>query len=153
MIAAPSEDQARAHVVAEARRWVGTPYHPGADVHGVGVDCGMLLVRVFVDTGLVPAFDPRPYPQDWHIHRDDERYLGFLFGRTREVPAPGPGDIVMFRHGRTYSHGGIVTAAEPLTLVHAFSPAQAVIEEPVNRNGQLTQPYRAPRFFSLWGAP
>lgn len=153
MTALSNEAALRARVVAEARRWIGTPYHPGADIHSVGVDCGMLLVRVFVDTGLVPPFDPRPYPQDWHIHRDDERYLGFLFGRTREVAGPEPGDIVMFRQGRAYSHGGIVTAAEPLTLVHAFSPAQAVIEESVSRNGLLAQPSRAPRFFSLWGAP
>ncbi|MFH6786327.1 MULTISPECIES: hypothetical protein [Methylobacterium] len=148
-----NDRQDRAWIVREARRWIGTPYHPGADVHGVGVDCGMLLVRVFVDTGLVPPFDPRPYPQDWHIHRDDERYLGFLFARTREVAVPEPGDIVVFRQGRTYSHGGIVTAADPLVLVHAFSPAQAVIEEPVSRNGMLVQPYRAPRFFSFWGTP
>ncbi|TNC07122.1 hypothetical protein FF100_33675 [Methylobacterium terricola] len=153
MTAALSEIQTRAHVVAQARRWIGTPYHPGADVHGIGVDCGMLLVRVFVDTGLLPPFDPRPYPQDWHLHRDDERYLGFLLGRTREVSGPEPGDIVMFRQGRTYAHGGIVTATDPLVLVHAFSPAQAVIEEPLSRNGMLAQRQRAPRFFSVWGAP
>ncbi|MGF3025540.1 hypothetical protein ACQVP2_22280 [Methylobacterium aquaticum] len=153
MTALPDEAALRTRVVTEARRWIGTPYHPGADLRGVGVDCGMLLVRVFVDTGLVPPFDPRPYPQDWHLHRDDERYLGFLFERTREVAAPQPGDIVMVRQGRTYSHGGIVTAPDPLTLVHAFSPAQAVIEEPVSRNSLLAQPHRKPRFFSLWVAP
>jgi hypothetical protein len=30
------------------------------DLKGVGVDCGMLIVRVFVDTGLCAPFDPRP---------------------------------------------------------------------------------------------
>ena len=96
-------------MVAEARSWVGTPYHGCADVKGAGVDCGMLLVRVFVDLGLTEPFDPRPYPSDWHLHRSEERYLGFVFERGREVAEPQPGDVAVFRYGRCYSHGGIVT--------------------------------------------
>ena len=137
-------------MVAEARRWIGTPYHPCADVLGAGVDCGMLIVRVFVDTGLVPPFDPRPYPPDWHLHRAEERYLGFVFDRCHEVDEPAPGDVVVFRYGRCYAHGGIVTAASPLAFVHAFSPAGMVLEETLARNAVLADPARAPRFFSLW---
>jgi cell wall-associated NlpC family hydrolase len=55
----------RARVVKEAVGWLGTPYRHQADIKGAGVDCGMLLVRVFVDTGLVAPFDPRPYENDW----------------------------------------------------------------------------------------
>ena len=138
----------RPRVVAEARRWIGTPYHPCADVRGAGVDCGMLIVRVFVDTGLVAPFDPRPYPSDWHLHRSEERYLGFVFDRCHEVAEPRPGDVVVFRYGRCFAHGGILTRADPLTLVHAFSPAGAVIEEPLERNAALAG--RPRRFFSLW---
>ena len=68
-------------IVREARSWVRTPYHAQADIKGAGVDCGMLLVRVFVDSGLVPPFDPRPYADDWYLHRSEERYLGFIFDR------------------------------------------------------------------------
>ena len=144
----------REKIVAEARRWIGTPYHPCADVRGAGVDCGMLIVRVFVDTGLVPPFDPRPYAQDWHLHRDEEKYLGFVFDRCHEVlasEAPEPGDVVVFRYGRCYAHGGIVTETKPLTLVHAFSPARAVVEEPVARNLALAS--RPVRVFSHWKRP
>lgn len=35
-----SFDLQRAAVVAEARSWIGTPYHNCADVKGAGVDCG-----------------------------------------------------------------------------------------------------------------
>ncbi len=143
-----SEGQQRAAIVADARTWIRTPYHNCADIKGVGVDCGMLLVRVFVDTGLVPPFDPRPYPIDWHLHRDDERYLSFIFDRAREVAEPQPGDVMVVRYGRCYSHGGIVTNAKPLKIVHAFHPARMVLEEEVERNGQLSA--RAPRFFSFW---
>jgi cell wall-associated NlpC family hydrolase len=142
----------RARVVAEARRWIGTPYHPCADVRGHGVDCGMLIVRVFVDTGLVPAFDPRPYPPDWHLHHAEEKYLGFVSDRCRAIALGdvAPGDVLVFRYGRCHAHGGVVTGTKPLTLVHAFSPARAVIEEPVARNATLADPKRDPRAFSFW---
>ncbi|MGH6836529.1 MAG: hypothetical protein ACREC9_13535 [Methylocella sp.] len=145
-----SEASERIAVVAEARSWLRTPYHPQADVKGAGVDCGMLLVRVFVDTGLVRPFDPRPYADDWYLHRSEERYLGFIFDRTKEVPAPQPGDVMVFRYGRCYAHGGIVTSVAPLTIVHAFQPARCVIEEDVTRNPTLSQMSRRPKFFSYW---
>ncbi|WP_395664559.1 hypothetical protein [Methylocella sp.] len=140
----------RARVVAEARRWIGTPYHSCADVRGAGVDCGMLLVRVFVDLGLLAPFDPRPYPEDWHLHRGEERYLSFVAARCVEVERPRPGDVAVFRYGRCYSHGGIVTAADPLTIVHAFQPASIVFEEPVAANAELARPRRRAKFYSLW---
>jgi cell wall-associated NlpC family hydrolase len=147
-----SETDQRAAVVAEARKWIGTPYHNCADVRGAGVDCGMLLVRVFVDTGLVPAFDPRPYPPDWNLHRSEEKYLGFIFDRTAEVSAPQPGDVAVYRFGRCYAHGGIVVGAAPLAIVHAYMPARCVVEEEVARNSVLGEAKREPRYFSFWTA-
>jgi len=147
---APVSD--RAAVVAAARAWIGTPYHHAADVQGVGVDCAMILVRVFCDLGLVPSFDPRPYVRDWMLHRDDERYLGFLLSRATQVETPQPGDVIVFRVGRCFAHGGILTAGEPLTFVHAFAPTGCVIEEPAARNAQLSAKLPDARFFSIWGA-
>jgi cell wall-associated NlpC family hydrolase len=146
------EHLARKVVVAEARRWIGTPYHPCADLHGVGVDCGMLLVRVFVDSGLCAPFDPRPYAPDWHLHRGEERYLGFILDRCQERATPQPGDVAVFRYGRCYAHGGVVTIEAPLTIVHAFSPAGCVLEERVEANTVLSESARQKRFFSPWGA-
>ena len=145
-----SETVQRTAVVAEARSWIGTPYHNCADIKGAGVDCGMLLVRVFVDTGLCPPFEPRPYPADWHLHRSEERYLGFVFDRAAQVAAPEPGDLMVLRFGRCYSHGGIVTKAKPLTIVHAYASARRVIEEEVLDGSPLSDPARKPRFFSIW---
>lgn len=142
--------QQRDRIVTEARKWIGTPYHNCADVKGVGVDCGMLIVRAFCDSDLCAPFDPRPYPPDWHLHRGEERYLGFVFDHCAETQQPEPGDIVVFRYGRCYSHGGIVTKAAPLTFVHAFWPAKAVVEEELSRNVQLSAPARRRRFFSYW---
>lgn len=145
------ETAQRARVVASARAWLGTPYHHMADLPGVGVDCAMILVRVFCDLGLVAPFDPRPYTRDWMLHRDDERYLGFLLASAREVERPQAGDVMLFRVGRCYAHGGVVTKAEPLTLLHAFAPAACVIEEEIARNAQLGAKAQSARFFSHWG--
>jgi len=144
------EDEARAAVVAEARKWIATPYHVGADIRGAGVDCGMLIVRVFVDLGLIPPFDPRPYPPDWMLHKDDEKYLAFLPDRCARVDEPRLGDIALFRYGRAFSHGGIVTTAAPLALVHAYHDAGCVVEDRVERNPALSDPKRKMTFFSIW---
>jgi len=143
-------DQRRA-VIASARQWLGTPYHHAADIKGAGVDCGMLIVRAFVDMGICEPFDPRPYEADWHLHRGEERYLGFVLDRCREVETPVPGDIVVFRYGRCYSHGGIVTKTAPLCLVHAFRSAACVLEEELHCNAELNSEKRKQRFFSFWG--
>jgi NlpC/P60 family putative phage cell wall peptidase len=147
-----SSAAARAAVVAEARSWIGTPYHLGADVKGAGVDCAMILVRVFCDLGLVSPFDPRPYSSDWHLHRSEEVYLRLLLARAREVALGeiGPGDVVLFRYGRCFSHGGIVTRAEPFTMVHAFASTRVVLEEQVSRNAAIARRLPQARFASYW---
>ena len=149
---APETEQ-RAAVVAAARTWIRTPYHHAADVIGPrgGVDCAMLLVRVYVDLGLVEAFDPRPYTRDWMMHRSEERYLGFLLARARMVEEPLPGDVMLFRVGRCFSHGGIVSGVGPLRLIHAHAPMGAVIEEPVTQNGDLVPRLKTAKFASYWG--
>jgi hypothetical protein len=142
----------RAAVVREARSWIRTPYHPQGDIKGIGVDCGMLLVRVFVDSGLCDPFDPRPYADDWYLHRSEERYLGFVFDRAKEVTDPLPGDAMVFRYGRCYAHGGIVTRGAPLAIVHAYQPALVVLEEEVAHDPVLSAPARHAKVFSLWAA-
>jgi cell wall-associated NlpC family hydrolase len=129
---------ARAAVVAEARSWIGTPYHHAADVKGHGVDCAMLLVRVYCDLGLIELFDPRPYTRDWFLHRSEERYLGFLLARSHEVRSPGLGDIVLFRVGRCFAHAGIVNSGW-------------VVEDIVESNSELSSRIKSAKFASYWG--
>lgn len=118
----------RALVVALAREWLGTPYHHQADVPGAGVDCAMLLVRVYHAAGLIPDIDPRPYPHDWHLHRDAERYLGWLGKFGRQVDEPQPGDAIVWRFGRTYSHGAIYIGDGQ--IIHAYLGLGCVLGTP-----------------------
>jgi cell wall-associated NlpC family hydrolase len=109
--------------VAEARKWLEakTPYRHQADIIGLGTDCAMILVRVYQSAGLLPLdIDPRPYPTDWHLHRSEERYLGWVERFADPVESPQPGDVALFKFGRCLSHGGIVDAVSPeITMIHA----------------------------------
>ncbi|MGI8568910.1 MAG: hypothetical protein ACR2KT_07490 [Methylocella sp.] len=76
--------------------------------------------------------------------------LAFVFDRAKEVTDPLPGDVMVFRYGRCYAHGGIVTVAHPLSIVHAYQPARVVLEENVAANPALSATARRPKFFSYW---
>jgi len=156
----PEEMEQRAAVVAEARSWVGTPYHHMGEVKGAGCDCAQLIKHAFLGAGVVLDFEVERYTSDWHLHRSEEKYLSKVeeyCGETHpgEVPLelrmkdpgfrPLPGDIIMFRIGRTYSHGCVVT--EWPMVVHANLPSGRVEEisvlgTPVSR--------RVSRVYSYW---
>jgi cell wall-associated NlpC family hydrolase len=141
----------RTAVVDEARTWLGTPYHHAADVKGHGVDCAMILVRVYCDLAIVEKFDPRPYTRDWFLHKSEERYLGHLFDRSTEVREPGLGDIIVFRMGRCYAHAGIVSQLDPVSIIHAFAPARRVIEDIIDLSAELKSRMNTAKFASFWG--
>jgi cell wall-associated NlpC family hydrolase len=103
----------RGRLVAETLSWIGTPYRTAQRVKGPlgGVDCLTFVVEVFERAGIIPRYKVPFYPQDWHLHRDDERYLAGILEYAREIAGPPqPGDVVLFRFGRCFAHGGIVTA-------------------------------------------
>jgi len=118
---------ARSAVVKEAFEWVGTPYAHAHDIKGAGVDCAMLLVRVYVDCGLIPAFDPRPYHAQWFLHHDEPRYMNFVQEYGHRVDDPLPGDIAMYNFGRHAAHGAIVVDA--YTMIHAYRLSRRVIHD------------------------
>lgn len=108
----------RASVVTEAETWIGTPFHHAARVKGAGVDCLMLLAEVYERAGVAGHIEPPFYVPDWHLHRDAERYMQGLLRYARPTDQPEPGDIALFRFGRTFSHGAIV--ARWPRLIHAY---------------------------------
>lgn len=98
----------REAIVREAMEWIGTPWHHEAAVRGAGVDCAKLILAVFVNCGLVSPFEVEQYSMQWALHRDRERFLETLCRYGQEIDMPLPGDVVVFRQGRLYSHGAIV---------------------------------------------
>lgn len=147
-----SEQEQRQAVVAEARSWLGTPWAHACDIKGAGVDCGMLLVRCLVDTGVLPPFDPRPYRRHWYLHKDDDRYLALLRDHCHEIagppegPPPRPGDVVAFVTGRTHGHAAIVT--DWPMAIHAYWGERRVVQSDLSQAGPLTVTDR--RYFTPW---
>jgi cell wall-associated NlpC family hydrolase len=170
----PLELQQRAAVVAEAETWLGTPYHHEARIKGHGVDCAQILVGVFANVGLIEPVALPHYPADWNLHRDEERYLDILARYTREIEAPVlcplgvaasqpgasrsvlPGDIVVWKFGRCFSHGAIVVAWP--FVIHAYVGSVCVLEDAERASwlaqiGDAEGAARKPRprkFFSYW---
>ena len=138
----PGPDALRQRLLAEATSWLGTPYHHLGDVKGVGVDCAMLLVRVCTAAGAIPPdTDPRPYAHDWHLHAGRELFLEWLQAHGRPVDRASllPGDVGVWRFGRTYSHGALLLNSAG-QLVHAHRPAGRVVIGNLNEHDLACRP-------------
>lgn len=95
-------------VVAEAMTWLRTPYHPRGRVKGHGVDCVTFPVLVYAAVyGKEPSV-PAKYSVQWHMHHDEEKYLAHVLEYADPIDSPEPGDFVLWRFGRAFSHGGII---------------------------------------------
>jgi cell wall-associated NlpC family hydrolase len=122
------EEEIRKKLVEEAKSWIGTPFHHEARVKGAGVDCGMLLLEIGERVGLVPHIEVKHYPHDFMLHRNEEWYVSLISLYSNELNGGPylPGDIILFKHGRVFSHGGIIT--EWPTIIHASSQDGCVCE-------------------------
>lgn len=111
----------RAAVVAEAHTWIGTPYHVGAKLKRVGVDCAQLLVAVYEQLSLVEDVRLEPYNTQWFLHKTEELFLAgiasYCYRAGGFLTTVEPGDILLYRYGRAVSHGAI--AVTPTSVVHA----------------------------------
>lgn len=117
----------RASVVAIAHSWLRTPYIHMGRVKGAGCDCATLLAEVYHEAGLIPRIELAYYSPQWHLHRDAERYLDFIYDYASEIEYPLPGDIVLFRFGRTFSHGAIVI--DWPRIIHAYVGGSVCIDD------------------------
>lgn len=138
-----SERQA---VIAEALTWLKTPYHHAARVKGAGVDCVQILIAVYQACGLVGEVDTGEYVSDWMLHQSDEIYLEGIMKYAHPVEVPLPGDIALYKFGRTVSHAAIVI--EWPLIIHAHRPEKMVTLGEGDK-GQLAD--RLHGFFSVWG--
>jgi cell wall-associated NlpC family hydrolase len=146
--ASAREAAGRAAIIDEAFSWIGTPFRNCADIKGAagGVDCAMLAVRCYVDTGRLQPFDPRPYPPGWMLHRNEERFLGWIRDTldAREVAAPRLADVPVWKVGRCFSHCGIVVNSTE--AIHSFRHVGFVTLS------RLDESDRAVKFFDVWTA-
>lgn len=153
-----AEQSQRARVIEVARSYLGTPYVHMGRRRGAGVDCLTLLADVYPEAGIVPYVAVPYYPKDWMHHRSAELYMQGLLRYMREIPGPPlPGDVVLWRFGRCFSHGAIVV--EWPHIIHAFAGRCVTLENAeaaswlthIGENGPEQGRVRPKKFFSLWG--
>lgn len=113
-------------IVAEARRWIGTPYVHQASVVGAGADCLGLLRGVWRglyggEPRVVPA-----YTADWSEPQGDEvlwRGLSDLLS-AKPLEDEATGDVILFRmRDRSVAkHLGLQTRiGAEARFIHAYS--------------------------------
>ena len=138
----------REDVIAIARGWLGTPFHDGAQLKGVGCDCAQLLGAVYGEAGLTPGLVIEPYSPQFMLHRDDPLFETYVRRFTQEIdPADvKPADVVLYRVGRSFAHGAIVLEW-PGSIIHAFKSFGAVA---VTDGFEADLLGRATKFFSVW---
>jgi len=145
----------REKVIAEAHSFLGTRYHhmgrikirrdaDGAITEPGGVDCAQFPFLVYRNAGAIPDKPMEYYPPDWFAHRDGERYLAEVLEHADEVEEPGPADLVLWKIGRAFAHGAIVTLWP--TIIHA-SMEDGMVLLADGTGGRTADKPR--RFFSL----
>ena len=112
----------RADILAEARRWIGTPYRHQASVCGAGCDC-LGLVRgiwrnlIGPEPMLVPAYTP-----DWFDRQGEETLLNAAgqFLIERDHASARTGDVLLFRPHSSgpAKHCGVLS--DHGRLLHAY---------------------------------
>jgi NlpC/P60 family putative phage cell wall peptidase len=113
----------RTAIVAEARKWIDTPYHHQAMVREHGVDCLGLIRGVYIGLyGNDPEIPP-PYSPDWG--ESDERELMFAAAREHLIERPEKtwelGDVLLFRLKPTVAAKHCAIVSNDDMMIHAYS--------------------------------
>lgn len=144
-----TEAEARVAVVAEARTWVGTPFHHMNRVKRAGVDCAHLVIGVMEAALSRFPHDPGRYPTDWMKHGGPSfaaRFLAVLNHYGHEVQEPAqPGDLIVFRYGLYISHMAICVGGN--RIVHAVRRV-GVLEDDLDTNVGLA--HRRSGVWCIW---
>ncbi|MEO1149513.1 MAG: NlpC/P60 family protein [Pseudomonadota bacterium] len=144
----PSVETDRAHIVACARSWLGTPYQHQAATKGAGTDCLGLIRGVWRELYNIEPETPPPYTADWNERHFATGKVGKTWNRfvgsdplleaaarhlcERDDDCIEPGDVLVFRitrHGPA-KHCGILTTED--RFVHAYA-GRTVVEGWLNR--------------------
>jgi NlpC/P60 family putative phage cell wall peptidase len=129
----------RDDVIAEARRWIKTPWHHQGALRGIGCDCIGLIAGVAEALGLPEAA----------LWRNDLRFRGY--GRLPE-PAkllaacdiyldrlkapPRVGDVLLMTFYKEPMHFAFVSNEIPRRMIHAYQPIGEVVEHVIDEKWQ-----------------
>lgn len=130
-------------VIAEARRWIGTPYHHQAAVLGVGCDCVGLIVGVGKAFGFMgDDFDDRfqqfkgysRVPNPRIMRRWMDTFLEPAGIAQNQIPEPGFIAWFEWRDELPMHLGIIASFDERATMIHSFQPVGYCTEHTFDSN-------------------
>jgi len=134
-------------ILAEARRWIGTPFHHQASTLGAGTDC-LGLIRGIWRTlyGAEPELVP-PYAPDWAEATGRETLLEAARRNLVEIASDdaSPGDVLLFRLKPNAPARHCAILSRKGQMIHAWS-GYAVAEVPFEAAWQrrLSHVFRFP---------
>lgn len=139
-----SPEQAQ-DLIAEAKTWLGTPYHANAALKGVGCDCGLFPFAVYRSQMLIPDYQLPHYSPQHHLHSREEKYISLVeeLGGIRTDRAL-PGNFIIWRIGYTFAHGGIIL--EWPSVIHSELLRGVILADAMN-DGDLA--HREFQIFTL----
>ncbi|MGD1885767.1 MAG: NlpC/P60 family protein [Cohaesibacteraceae bacterium] len=118
----------RSALVAEAERWIGTPYCHQASRRGAGTDCLGLVMGIWNAVAGSTITLSRADQKHWAQHAKGEPLLHGLRAHLAEIdPLQAlPGDLVAlrWRHGWPASHLAFVMGDG--TIIHAYEGGAVV---------------------------
>jgi NlpC/P60 family putative phage cell wall peptidase len=139
----------RNRIVAETRRWIGTPYVHQQSARGQGCDCLGLVAGVWRTlAGGAPAGLPA-YTSDWGEVSAREYVLesARLLLEPLPVASAESGDLLVFRWrpGAVAKHLGILTASHRFVHAHeGVGVVEAALVSPWRR--RVAAAFRFPEF-------
>jgi cell wall-associated NlpC family hydrolase len=144
----PSEPVRPEALVAEARRWLGTPFRHQGRIRGEGVDCIGLVLEPARALGLTD-YRTGAYSRLPDAGAMREELARHLITVARADVRPG--DILLLAAPLSPCHLALVgELADTLTMIHASGPIGRVVEHGIDPawDGRIRGVYRFPGFQS-----
>ena len=114
----------REQIVAEARTWLGTPFHHQARLKGIGADCAGVVGMTGAALGLISASDiPNDYAKQPNA-KEMERVLEEKLDRIPPAEAK-IGDVLHFAFDRDPQHVAILT---DVGIIHSYAQVRKCVE-------------------------
>ncbi|MBC2884746.1 C40 family peptidase [Ochrobactrum sp. CM-21-5] len=109
-------------VLAEAERWIGTPYRHGASARGISCDCLGLVRGIWRALYRTEPESPGTYAPDWAEAGNGDPLLEAASRHmlAREGIEPEPGDLIIFRWRADVAAKHLGIMADGNRFIHAY---------------------------------